>query len=67
MRLRITRLVDVFDYRSELSSAELVSITRKFIQQTEEFMKHALEDAHVHHSDVYEVVFLCGSTNFVSI
>ena len=55
---RINRPMDDLDYNLELTSAELVSITREFIQQTNDFMNCALEDAKIKHGDVDEVVFI---------
>ena len=63
----MNRLVDGFDYNSEPTSAELVSITSDLIQQTKDFMNRALEDTHIQHGDVDEVVLLDGSTNLVSV
>ena len=65
VRLRINRLVDDFDYISELRSAKLASITNDFIQLTKDLMNRTLEDAHEQQDVVDEAVLLGGSMNLV--
>ena len=65
-KLRINRVLDDFEYSSDLTSAELTSDTRKFIQQRKDFMSWALQYVHIQHVYVDEVDFLSRCTNFVS-